>query len=101
MKRVKATVGYALVIGLFATFLTLELACIAMVVTAVVGIVIFAKLSISPGDVLISLWRAVMVILFGPMAGLGAFLTFFLPYSCVTAWISSARRSPSQATLES
>jgi hypothetical protein len=101
MKRVKAIIGYSLVIGMFVALLALELMCIAVVIVSAVGIITLVKLPTSPGDVLMSLWRAAMVILFGSMAGLGAFLTFFLPYDCVTAWISSARRSPTQAEQES
>jgi hypothetical protein len=86
MKRVKAIIGYAIVIGLLATLLALELACIAAAVVPVVGIGIFVKQPVSPGDAglsLLNLWRAVVVALFGIIACLGTILAVLLPYSCV------------------
>jgi hypothetical protein len=96
IKRVKASVGYAIVIVLFATLLALELASIALVVIGVVAIVTMVRLPISPGDLLMNLWRAAMVALFGAMACLGIVLAVLLPYQSVTAWITSARQSPGQ-----
>jgi hypothetical protein len=93
MKRVKAFVGYAILIVLSASLVALELAFIAMMVLAVVGIVVLARQPILLGDVLMNLWRAVMVALFGASAGLSAVLVVLLPYYCVTGWMSTARQS--------
>jgi len=94
MKQIKAIVGYAIVVVLFAALLALELAFIAMMVVAVVGIVYLVRQPISPGDLGITLWRAIMVALFGAVAALSAVLAGYFPYGFVTAWLSAARRSP-------
>lgn len=98
MRRAKAIVGYAIVLVLFVSLLALELAFVAMVVFAIIGIVILMKPSIWPEDMVMNLWRGIMILICGVVAGLGAVLTVWLPYQCIKGWMSTARQPSSPAT---